>query len=88
MLPILVLPTTVVGMQLQVGLSEVVGLEEMVYHADNGVGSFPCLCGFIYQVVNLLVGDSNRTVPLTRFSVYLAWYSLAAYTKDGAFPGC
>ena len=52
-LPVLVLPTTVVCMELQMGLSKVVGLEEVMDHTDDCVCPLSSLCSFVNEVVDL-----------------------------------
>ena len=50
---ILVLPHTIVRMKVDMCLSQSMLLEEMVEHADDGVGPLPRIAGFINEVVDL-----------------------------------
>ena len=51
--PVFVLPTAVVGVELQVGFPESVVLEVVVEKADDTISSLPDVHAFIHQVVYL-----------------------------------
>ena len=50
---VLILPHAVVGMKVDIHLSQTMLLEEVMEHADDRVGPLPCVAGFIYEVVYL-----------------------------------
>ena len=52
-LPVLILATTVICMELQVCLSQVVGLQEVVHHTNDCIGPLSCLRSLIDKVVDL-----------------------------------
>lgn len=49
-------------MQVSMSLSQSMFLEEMVKHAANVIGPFPCFTGFINEIFNLL-GEGVITYP-------------------------
>jgi len=51
-LPVIILTTTVICMELQVCLSQVVGLQ-VVHHTNDCIGPISCLCSLIDKVVDL-----------------------------------
>ena len=51
---ILILPTTVVGVQVYFLLAQPMVCEEVVKHADNRIGALPHVDSFIYEVIDLL----------------------------------
>ena len=59
---VLILPHTIVRMQVHIHLSQTVLVEEMMEHANNCVSSLPCIAGFINEVVDL-PRDGFTTYP-------------------------
>ena len=65
---VLVLPTTVVGVQVYRLLTQPMVYEEVVEHADDGVGALPHIDSFINEVIDLVGGNGltahskNRTL--------------------------
>ena len=51
---VLILARAIVSMKVKVGLSQIVGLQEVVYHADDVVGPFTGVYGFVNKVIDLL----------------------------------
>ena len=51
---VLILAGAIVGMKVKVGLSQTVGFQEVVYHADDVVGPFTGVHGFVNKVIDLL----------------------------------
>ena len=51
---VLILAGAIVGMKVKVGLSQIVGLQEVVYHADDVVDPFTSVHSFINKVIDLL----------------------------------
>ena len=71
----LVLPHTIVRMQVDMCLPQSMLLEEMVEHADDGIGSLPSIAGFINEVVDL---------PWNGFTTYPYW----CYREDHHLAFC
>ena len=60
---VLVLPHTVVCMQVNICFSQAMLLEEVVEQRDNNcVGPLPCVAGFVDEVVDL-PGDASQYTP-------------------------
>lgn len=87
--PVLILTTTVVCMKLQVGLSQVMGLQKVVHHANYGVCPFSSLCSLVNKVVDLK-SNKHRVIQVFFYleHIYLSWYPLTAHTKYSTLSWC
>ena len=83
---VLVLARTIVSMQMQIGLAKTVGVEKVVQHADDAVGSLSSVHRLVNQVIDLLKGCTQFNVVLFLIKSHLSRYCLTAHTKDGTFP--
>ena len=83
---VLVLARTIVSMQMQIGLAKTVGVEKVVQHADDAVGSLSGVHCLVNQVIDLLKGCTQFSVVLFLIKSHLSRYCLTAHTKDGTFP--
>ena len=85
LLPVFVLPATVVCMQLKVAFSKTVCLQVVVKEGDDAVCTLAHIHSLVNEVIDLLILFLHKHIKLKLFSC-LVEYCLAAHSENPTLP--